>query len=176
MPANIQLVFIENNFSIQFNSWLLTFLRGRCRELLECREVPFSRESSSLTQGLLWHLLKMIASNEHYAPLLIVRRVSFLSASMIRVELIRQPRRRVFVYTVQGRLVLAVYCLIHPDWCPKWFLTMAAATTCWKTGPKTGSLSTGFMWYSMSPGQAYTTLIVAPFFSNYSCFLDATIH
>ena len=42
----------------------------------------------------------------------------FLTASRIRVELIRRTERPVFICMVQGRLVAARYYSRHPDGCP----------------------------------------------------------
>ena len=76
-------------------------------------------ESSNLTQGLRRHLLKTNRSNDASALLRIMRQGSFPSVSRIRVELIRRTVRLVFVCTVQGRLVVAVYISGHPDRCSK---------------------------------------------------------
>ena len=78
-----------------------------------------TRDSSSLTHGLHGHLLKMNISKEGRAPLRIMRWKMVLSASMIKVELIRRRGHIVFVCIVQGRLVAAGYCSRHPDRCPK---------------------------------------------------------
>ena len=64
---------------------VLYFLRGRCRELLECCKVqvlPYIREINSFTHGLCGHILKTITSKEGRHPFRITRRKNFLWAAM----------------------------------------------------------------------------------------------
>ena len=63
---------------------------------ITCRIIKITgrvRESMSLTQGLLEHLLKTTTSRDHHAILHIMRRKSFLSASRMKVELIKRTGR-----------------------------------------------------------------------------------
>ena len=101
--------------------------------------------------GVTWPSVKddYVETKKKRVHLHIMKENGFISASGIRVDLIRRIGRRVAVYKVQRRLVLAGYCSRHPD---KWHRL---------TPDHRGTISTGSMWYlPMSPRPTSTTLII----------------
>ena len=104
MPTNIKPVIIEH----------IGVSQGAISRIIH-----LFRERGSLIQGLCEHLLKTITPKEKGVILHIMRRTSFLATSVIRVALIRQTGRDVFVCTVQRCLVVAVYRSRNPDRCPR---------------------------------------------------------
>ena len=103
------------------------FLIGRSWALFECHKVTFQNflrhvcDTSSLPKGLSGHRLKTTTWKEDHFLLRINRgnRSRSLLAPMIRVELIRRIKRRVFICVVQRRLIVAGYHWRHPDRCPR---------------------------------------------------------
>ena len=84
-------------------------------------------ESSSLIHRLRDHLLRTITSDEDPTLLRIMRRKSFLPASRISVELIRQTGRRVLVRKLQRCLIAGWYHSKHSRPMPE--------TDCWPSPP-----------------------------------------
>ena len=91
--------------------------KGAIQKVIRC-----VRESNRLTLELREHLLKTITCREVRTLRCIMKRRCFLSASRIRVELIRRTGCHVFDPMFQGRLVHVItpgYRSRYPDRCPR---------------------------------------------------------
>ena len=148
MPINIQPIVIE--IIVRFSRCGLSH-----REMLRITEVSQGdtsevlsrvRHISSLTQRLCRHRLEMTTWKEDHVLLRIMKRNRFISASVIKVELIKRIRLCFFLSTIQRRFVVAGYCSSQPDRCPILPLTIAPCGTYWFTVTRTGTISTGLMW------------------------------
>ena len=139
MPTHIWLVIIEN--SVRFSG--LGFRRTIIRELQECHRVPSKKSyvvfvrASVLPKGYLGIYWIWSHQNKTMPILHTIGWRSFLSAVRIRVELIRRTRRRFFVHTAQGSLIVAGFRLWHPDRWPRqpsdhrWYRMLADRTQKW---------------------------------------------
>ena len=150
IPTNIQPVTIE--IIVWFSG--LGFLTWRCQNCWSDKGVILKvlcrvRETSSHTRGSTWASIEGNHTIKRLCLSPITRGNRFLSASMIRVELIVRIGRYVFVRTTNKRLVAARYRSA-----PDWLLIIVTAAICWHAGTRTGAISSGLMtlWYLlMSP-------------------------
>ena len=148
------------------------FLHGRCRKNLSVtrchlkglRLVP---ESNSLTHVLRGHLLKTITSKEDHAFLHIITWKNVLSASRVRVELIRWTGCCVFV--------AAGYQSKHPDWCPRLTPDHSCHHSMFKD--RLQNLNHQHWSHAIFDDESRVRLYHSDRVpTNSICFLDATIH
>ena len=134
--------------------------------MCRCIQITIMRrgcKTNSLAQELCWHWLKTTTPKEYRALLRIMRGHRFLSVLRIGVELIRRIGLDAVgcFFFARPKDILWQLDIIQdiqtdaPD-----RLMIVAAAACWHTGTRTGTFSTGLMWYLLtSPGLASTKLI-----------------